>query len=313
MIQGNELGKTVHIIPLGHERERATIPFTNRKADVVYLVVDINTQNKEYDKLSTMQRDQERFTYKVVSDLQNIGIDVKIVYANTFNLIDLINTLSKIILLEKENKSNIFMNMSASGRFASVAASISGMAHDIKLYYVHSEDFSQTHDERLEHGVSICNPENIWVEEFVNYRFEMPTDVEISILELLYTKYNTKYVWATTKELSSLLFKKHPEKNFEDMPVLRDINTKLLPTEELKKLQKLQSKVLMRLNGSVMKKLIVKNYAERNDPSESSVRYKITQSGIYALHLSGFGASVEVNDYKAPQWLIKESSNPVAK
>ena len=36
----NNLEKNVHILPLGHEIERAVAPFANRHVDKVYLVVD---------------------------------------------------------------------------------------------------------------------------------------------------------------------------------------------------------------------------------------------------------------------------------
>ena len=88
-----------------------------------------------------------------------------------------------------------------------------------------------------------------------------------------------------------------------------------MPKEEKEKmsegdktaLRNTQSRVLMRLNNSLMKRLIAKKYVERNDPKESKVRYKITASGEYALHLSGFGDKLEIRDYVAPNWIIEEN------
>ncbi len=299
----NDLSKTVHIIPLGHERERATLPFRERAADLVYLVV-YNGFPDANDKKDQMKLDQEKFTDLVVDDLIHMDLTVKILHTDTFKLTKLINTLSKIIILEKEKSSKIFMDMSASGRFASVAASIAGMTHDISLYYVHSDDFSDNRAKRMKHGVSICNANKCDVEEFVNFRFEMPTIIEIAILELLYEKSLTRYPWATTKELSDTLCNKFP--NFEEMPVFRGVDTITMSDEEKTKRRKVQSKVLMKLNGSIMKKLIVKNYAERNDPAESGTRYKITPSGEYALHLSGFGEPVIIEEYIQPDWIKEE-------
>lgn len=297
----NDLGKTIHIVPLGHERERAVIPFHNRTADLVYLVVNNVTPTKSETK-NQMQKDQEHFTDLVVNDLKKMNIPVKIVPTDAFNLTTLINTLSKLILMEKENKSNIFINMSASGRFASVAASIAGMAHDISVYYVHSNKFSKNETDRKEHGVSICDPDFCSVEEFQNYRFEMPGETEVCILELLYTKSLTSYKWATTKELCDLLHEKYPE-DYEKLPVFRDMDTKDFTSKDTAKLRKLQSKLLMKLNGSIMRKLRVKNYVKRNDPTESSVKYTITSSGEYALHLSGFGEPSIIKDYVKPDSL----------
>lgn len=301
----NELGKTVHIIPLGHERERATFPFEDRKADLIYLVVD--ERGLTATRSDDMSADQVRFTDLVYNDLTKKGLTVKIVYTNTFNLATLINTLSKLIILEQENKSTIFMNMSSSGRFASVAASIAGMAHDVRLYYVHSNNFAESRKERLEHGVSICESVESRVEEFANYRFEVPDKIELTILEELFKKKEKGYHWATTKELADVLC--IIDDSF-DMPLFRE-----MPKEEKEKmsegdktaLRNTQSRVLMRLNNSLMKRLIAKKYVERNDPKESKVRYKITASGEYALHLSGFGDKLEIRDYVAPNWIIEEN------
>lgn len=301
----NDLGKTIHIVPLGHERERAVVPFKNRKIDLVYLVIDpgIPKVGKEKDE---MQLDQEYFTDLVVQDLKDLRVDVKIVKTDMFSFTPLINTLSKLILMEKENNSHISINMSASGRFASVAASIAGMTHDVSVYYVHSENFSKTVDEFKCHGVSICPDNSSWVEEFSNYRFELPSEMEVYILELLYTKSLTSYKWATTKDLCGLLNEKYPE-SFDKLPVFREMDTKDMPQKETDRLRNLQSKLLMKLNGSIMKKLIIKNYVTRNDPAESSVRYTITKSGEYALHLSGFGEQLKIEDYVQPEWIKAEN------
>lgn len=299
----NGLSKTVHIIPLGHERERATLPFLERTADLIYLVVD-NGYPDENGNKNQMQLDQETFTDLVVTDLTQMDLTVKIVHTDTFKLTTLINTLSKIIILEKDENSNIFMNMSASGRYASVAASIAGMAHDISLYYVHSNNFSENREQRMIHGVSICTSNKCDVDEVVNFRFEMPTAIELSILELLYDKSLNGYQWATTKELADTLYHKYPD--FEEMPVFRGVDTSNMSAEEKNNRRKVQSKVLMKLNGSIMKKLIVKKYAERNDPGESGTRYKITPSGEYALHLSGFGEPIKIEDYVRPDWIATE-------
>ncbi|GAB7015761.1 HFX_2341 family transcriptional regulator domain-containing protein [Methanogenium cariaci] len=294
----NDLGKTIHIVPLGHERERAVVPFHDRTADLVYLVVNEGSPDSN-SEVDSMQLEQEYYTQMVVNDLKKLHIDVKIVTTDTFNFAPLINTFSKLILMEKKNNSNIFINMSSSGRFASVAASIAGMAHDVSVYYVHSKKFSKTDKEFKEHGVCICPHDSSWVEELSNYRFELPTETEVCILELLYAKSLTSYRWATTKELCDLLHEKYPD-DYDELPVFRDMDTKDFPKEKIERLRKLQSKLLTKLNGSLMRKLIAKNYVIRNDPTETSVRYTITSSGEYALHLSDFGEELDIEEYVKP-------------
>jgi len=294
----NDLGKTIHIVPLGHEIERAVVPFHDRTADLVYLVVNKGSHESDIE-MDPMQSEQEYYTHMVVNDLKKLHIDAKIVKTDTFKFPPLINTLSKLILMEKKNHSNIYINMSSSGRFASVAASIAGMAHDVSVYYVHSKKFSKTDEEFKEHGVCICPPESSWVEELSNFRFEVPTETEVCILELLYAKSLTTYEWATTKELCDLLHEKYPD-DYDELPVFRGMDTSSFPKEKIERLRKLQSKLLTKLNGSVMKKLIAKNYVKRNDPTETSVRYTITSSGEYALHLSGFGEDLDIEEYVKP-------------
>lgn len=120
---------------------------------------------------------------------------------------------------------------------------------------------------------------------------------------MLYEKSLEENKWANTKELCDLLNKKYPNE-YDKLPVFRDMDRNGLPDDDYQKLRKLQSKLLMKLNGSIMRKLVVKKYADRNDPKESSVKYKITPSGEYALHLSGFGEPLKIENYKKPDSLL---------
>ena len=145
--------RTTHIIPLGHEIDRAVIPFDTTKADHVYILTGLEEINSQKD----MNKQQRYFAETVRQKIQEKGIKVTCRHVNLFDLRDVMKTISKIIIEEKAKNNRIFVNMSAAGRLTSVAATLVGMAHNVQVYYVHADKYPDDKKTRMEHGLSICS------------------------------------------------------------------------------------------------------------------------------------------------------------
>jgi hypothetical protein len=257
--------RTIHIIPLGHEIDRAVIPFEQNKADKVYLLTVL-----EGTTLSeAMSEKQRRFTESVRNQLQAKGIEVVCQHVNLFDLPDLMKTISKIIVTEQSDNNRIFINMSAAGRLTSVAATLVGMAHDVQVYYVHADGYPEDEGSRQLHGLSICTTRKI--DRLTNFRFVMPDDVGLTIL-LFLTKTGKRERFSTILKI----LRENTTPGFED-----DF-TKI----EDDKRRSVQSRQLMKLDKTILARLERNGFIERKKDGRSNYVH-ITESGKYAAHISG--------------------------
>ncbi|MEN6442525.1 MAG: DUF6293 family protein [Methanoregula sp.] len=168
--------KTVHIIPLGHEIDRAIVPFEQSKVDHVYILTNLEENNLHED----MSKQQRYFAETVRKKLENMGIEVTCISVDLFNLRKVMNAVSKIIVKEKEENNRIFVNMSAAGRLTSVAATLVGMAHNVQVYYVQAEKYPDGKEDRIKHGLSICIKGDIT--PLTNFQIVMPESIGLEIL-----------------------------------------------------------------------------------------------------------------------------------
>jgi hypothetical protein len=261
-----EIEKTVHIIPLGHEIDRALIPFDKTKADIVYILTNL----KEGKSREDMGRQQHHFTENVRKKLEEKGIKVSCVSVDLFDLRDVMNAISKIIVKEKESNNSIFLNMSAAGRLTSVAATLVGMAHDVKVYYVQAEKYPDDENDRLKHGLSICSSGEIT--RLTNFQIVMPDPTGLEIL-LALSKTGKK---ARMTDLLEVLQTKKCEGFEESFP-----KTKLSDPE-----RKIQSKQLMKLDKRILVKLEKDGFVKRAKDGRV-VFISLTDSGKYATYISG--------------------------
>ena len=92
--------------------------------------------------------------------------------------------------------------MSAAGRLTSVAATLVGMHHDVQVYYVHADNYPNDLDARKEHGLSVCDSNEITY--LANLKFDMPDPIGMNILVFLCEKgkkANTRDILGKLKEL----------------------------------------------------------------------------------------------------------------
>jgi hypothetical protein len=91
------LQEIVHIIPLGHEIDRAVQPFEKYKADRVYILAVMH--NSALDKL--MLEKQRDYVKKVKTRLESKSIEVISINVDMFDLKEVMKNVSSIILKEQ--------------------------------------------------------------------------------------------------------------------------------------------------------------------------------------------------------------------
>lgn len=259
----------VHIIPLGHEFDRAIKPFQERKADRVHVlsVPDLSKYSKE------MLDRQGHFTNKVVTHLNSIGIPVVQHSVDLFDILEVMKHVSKIIVKEKMQGNLVLVNMSACGRLTSIGATLAAMAHDVTVYYVSADDYSLDIDDFKNHGLSICSKNKIV--KFENFQFNLPDKISTSILVDLCRKGKS----ITTKDIRSLLH----NQNVPGFETDADAISKATKNEA-KRLEK--TKQLMKLEKRYLEPLERIGYIKRERSGRNNI-ISITDAGTYIAHISG--------------------------
>nr|WP_321497733.1 DUF6293 family protein [uncultured Methanolobus sp.] len=260
------LQKIIHIIPLGHEVDRAVKPFETYKADRAYLLAVMQDPLLER-KMLEKQRD---YVSKVKSILESKDIEVISIDVDMFDIKKVMKEVSAIIMKEKKDNNIININMSACGRLTSVGVTLAAMVHQVNVYYVHADYYSSSEEEILEHGISRCD--KLKITPMHSFQIMMPDDVNKLILANLATR---------------------PE-GMENDDIFRILKEAKVPgfeelTEDVKKHEQRSKRrnLLMLLNKRYLEKLENMGYVER-EKKEKKTTVKITDSGQYIAHVSGF-------------------------
>jgi len=251
----------VHIIPLGFEIDRAVKPFEMLKANRAYILTIC-----EQGKYSREHHQKQNYYLKEVKKrLMDMGIQPVILHTDTFDLLDVLRTISKIITKERNNNNIVYVNMSASGRLTSVGSTLAAMAHGAKVYYVVADRYPRNEEEEMEHGLSICDNLNITFLE--NFQLQFPDKAGIKILV----------------ELSK---RKKGMMNREILDFLRKSGEEGFKKEYgwLERGEK--ANYLMKLNKGILEKLRSNNYITIERYGRSNL-IKITESGRYVANISG--------------------------
>lgn len=255
----------IHIIPLGHEIDRAVKPFERYKANKVYLLAVTET----FGKYSMdMVKKQEYYVNVVKDRLKEYGIEVEHRNIDMFDILEVIKHISNIIVEEKAKGNRVFVNISSAGRLTSAAATLAAMAHGVKAYYVVADGYSESPEEKDKHGLSICR--KLRLKPLPNLPLPLPKENEMRVLVKLCREKQMK----TLDILEYLGSQKAP--GFEKCA---DIRSRKIPRGE-------RINYLMKLNKGILEKLEANGYISR----ERSGKYnliKITESGIYVAHISG--------------------------
>ncbi len=235
------LNERVHLIPLGHEIDRAVKPFKTYRAERAYVIVV--PDNADLDE--QMLEKQRHYTKRVCEGLLAAGVRPEVTYCNMFDILDVLRVVSSLIVKEKRQGNDVLINMSACGRMTSVAVTMAAMVHAVTAYYVHADRYATGGDAALEedHGLSIV--ENGRVEPLYNFSIMMP-DAEC---QLLLCELYRRGQGMTSKDLFTFFHKKGiegymylPEK--EDKSggyVSSSLNRELLNKTNRKYLHKLET------------------------------------------------------------------------
>ncbi len=167
-----------HLVPLGFERDRAVVPFRRYPASRVHILTVASERHGHF-----LFQEQARFTALVRGDLEDLGIETQVHDVDIFDLLKTMAKMAELITLEFRKGARVYVNMSSAGRLTSVACTLAGMYHGVQVYYVRASRYSQTQEERREHGLSICD--DVAIDDLENFRLEKPSPGQCRILRLL--------------------------------------------------------------------------------------------------------------------------------
>lgn len=257
--------QSVHIIPLGHEFDRAVSVFANTRVDRVYLL----TSHTKTPTSRGMKEEQHTFTDRVREHLEKKGIDVHIIDTNTFELLDVTKNIAKIVKREVQEGNRVSINMSAAGRLTSVASTLVGMMHGVRVYYVAADNYSRSDEDRNKHGISICTTGR------PQYLMNIPLprlDDEKNVILTSLCKMGRSM---NSRDLREILRDQGFE-GFEDFNEIQDRN----------KRRKVESRQLMKLSQSFLRPLEKEGYI-RVEKRGRENRVYLTDSGQYLAMASG--------------------------
>lgn len=173
-------GEYIHVIPLGYEFDRAVRPLDNEKVNRVHLVTMDEIEKYSSPDEQALTKKQRHYDDLVTNYIQNLGIEIVTHRVDMFDILSVMTVISQIIKEERLKNNKISVNMSACGRLTAFAVTQAAMAHNVQLYYVRADAYSQNEDETEKHGLSICQSCRIW--DLENFRFDLPTDLDRTIL-----------------------------------------------------------------------------------------------------------------------------------
>ncbi len=269
------LEQLVHIIPIGYEIDRVITPFQEIKAHRVHLISMDDLTKYDNPQEHALTSRQHGFDERNREVLEKKGIDVELHRIDMFDIIEVMKTISWLIVKEKRMGNRVYVNMSACGKIACVGATLAAMIHNVRLYYVRASRYSSTKKEQNEHGLSICDAVKVW--QLENFRFALPDESSLLLLNHLANSDDV----LSCDDLIRFLHSMHVDGFEEDYW-----------NYAYEKRRKLQTKYLMKLQNRYLSKLDDAGYIKRKKLGRNTV-VKLTKTGRYVAAVSGMdGESV---------------------
>ena len=288
------ISEIVHIIPLGHEFDRAVRPFDTAAANHVYLITDSGDAGEGAENLPP----KKEYVSRVIRYLKKKHIPADVVETDFSDMGELLKTIASLIRKEQFFGNRVYVNMSAAGELGAAAATLAGMALNAEVYCVHADGYASD-AERAETGVSVCRTNAVSILPKVD--IHLPDDAELPVLEELYYADNNVL---SASEISEVVENESEygdtvdeccsinkcDISFSsnrclDMPTHLLMSDKALETERSKR-RKVQSRNLMKVSG-MMKRMEEKGYVTKGKFGRKMM-YQLTERGMYALILSGY-------------------------
>jgi hypothetical protein len=256
----------IHIIPLGHEIDRAVKPFEKYKANRAYLLATFDSTKYKPE----MIKKQKYYLNAVKEKLKKLDIPTKIINVDMFELLNVIKTVARIITQEKSDDNQVLVNVSSSGRLTSIGSTLAAMANGAQPYYVEADSYAENKEEKLKHGLSIC--QKLTIKFLEPFQFKLPKTNGIKLLVKLYE--NPKKKMKTVEAIEHLA-----KVGDEQWAEFKNFRSRKFPRTK-------KQKALMKLNKGVLTELQKNGYIVR----EYIGRYntiKITEAGTYIACISG--------------------------
>jgi hypothetical protein len=131
--EGLNVSDRVHIVPLGYEYERVTVPAIRMRADRVYLIYHEGDDPEE----------RPSYYDDVHDDLSAAGIDVDDNnVCNIFDLYDTLRTVAELIQANREHE--VYVNLASGGKVTAIAGMIACMVTSgAEPIYVSASEYGQ--------------------------------------------------------------------------------------------------------------------------------------------------------------------------
>lgn len=136
VFEGLNVSDRIHIVPLGYEYERVTVPAIRMRADRVYLIY--------YD--GDDPDDRPDYYDDIRSDLQDAGIEVNDdTICDIFDLYDTLRTIAELIQQNAEHE--VYVNLASGGKVTAIAGMIACMVTgSAEPIYVSASEYGQDKD-----------------------------------------------------------------------------------------------------------------------------------------------------------------------
>ena len=267
------LKEIVHIIPLGHEYDRAVAPFKKHSVDRVYILsVTKNTGNYA----DVMLERQVYFTEKVCKFFAKRKIETISLEVELFDILEVMRHISAIIKDEKLKGNDVQLNISACGRKTAIGAALAGMANGATVYYVTAETYALDYQSFEDHGLSICESGKTFT--FHNFEFDLPNPISQKILIKLYQE--NRGIQTTT--IRKFLYNENIEGFEVDVEGIPPASKK---EEDVKK-RTTSIAQSIKLEKKYLEPLERSGYIRRERSGKNNIIY-ITESGKYVACING--------------------------
>jgi hypothetical protein len=143
----------VHIIPLGFERSVAVKPLRVLGGNRAHIITIGGKYAARYD----LWKEQRYFEEAVVRDLKEMDVEVKVHYADLFDFREAVRVIAGVVVSEKEQGKEVYLNLSSHGRLVSIASALVGWYHDVRMYYVLASRYARNEEEKELYGRSVCD------------------------------------------------------------------------------------------------------------------------------------------------------------
>jgi hypothetical protein len=255
--------ENVHIIPLGYEYDRAVRPFegpSGFRANRVYLLSVLEGVNAQIE----VREKHQKYANMVMKRLGELGIPVIPVPTNLIDILEVLRKICNIIRTERASGNNVYINMSSAGRLTSVGATLSGMVHGVRVYYVMSDEYADQ-DPRMEtHGYTIVETPQITYLE--NFQISLPNELQLRVLIAVMQKKKMRTI-GIIEFLRSI-----------DAPDFGENYYSLNRSEK--------SRVMMKLERGILEKLEERGLIKKNRLGRES-EFEVTETGRYIASISG--------------------------